>query len=213
MRLTRLVAILLAAASLATGDLSVQAQATVAPKEFPPASYAGRQYVDSAGCAFIRAGIDNAVQWVPRVTRNRRLICGLKPTFTVRAPAPQTPATGAKKVQVLSPAPVPVIVRPGVPNRTPSGQRPSERPAAQSLVGTVVTPSNAASKGVAPTTRVVPRHVFEARRNTQNVKVPKGYRSVWEDDRLNPRRAEQSLAGHDAMHQVWTKSSPSRLVD
>ncbi|WP_195820135.1 hypothetical protein [Roseobacter sp. MH60115] len=209
MRLTRLVAILAAAASLATGDLSVQAQTTVAPKEFPPAGYTGRQYVDSAGCAFIRAGVDNAVQWVPRVTRERRLICGQKPTFTVRAPAPQAPAEGSSRVLVLNPASAPVVTRPGVPNRTPSARRAPE----PSLVGTVVTPSTAASKGVTPTTRVLPRHVFEARRNTQNVKVPKGYRSVWEDDRLNPRRAEQSLAGHEDMHRIWTKSSPSRLID
>ncbi|MEM9637718.1 MAG: hypothetical protein AAGA94_08735 [Pseudomonadota bacterium] len=213
MKITRLIAILAAAASLTAGGVDVQAETTVAPKEFPPVSYRGRQYVDSTGCAFIRAGVDDAVQWVPRVTRDRRLVCGLKPTFTVRAPVPQAPAAGSQEVLVLSPAATPAVARPGVPNRTPSARRTSERRAEPSLVGTIVTPANAASKGVGPNTRVMPRHVYEARRNTLNLSVPKGYRTVWQDDRLNPRRAEQTLAGHERMHQIWSKTTPRRLLD
>ncbi|WP_300012934.1 hypothetical protein [uncultured Roseobacter sp.] len=213
MKFTRIIAILAAAASLTVAGVDVRAQTTVAPKEFPPVNYRGRQYVDSAGCAFIRAGVDDAVQWVPRVTRDRRLICGLKPTFTVREPAPQAPAAGSQEVLVLSPAPAPAVARPGVPKRTSTARGTSERRAEPNLVGTVVTPANAAAKGVTPTMRVMPRHVYEARRNTLNVKVPKGYRTVWEDDRLNPRRAEQTLTGHAAMHQVWTKTVPRRLID
>jgi len=44
------------------------------------------------------------------------------------------------------------------------------------------------------TVRVVPRHVYDNRRNTTNVQVPKGFDPVWEDDRLNPRRTERTLA-------------------
>jgi len=44
-----------------------------------------------------------------------------------------------------------------------------------------------------PDTRVVPRHVYESRQNVGSVRVPRGYRQVWSDDRLNPRRGETSL--------------------
>ncbi len=52
------------------------------PVNFPPSSYKGKQFVDNNGCAFVRAGIDGRVNWIPRVSRSRKLLCGLKPTFS-----------------------------------------------------------------------------------------------------------------------------------
>lgn len=62
-------------------------------------------------------------------------------------------------------------------------------------------------------TRIVPKHVLANRQNTQNLQIPEGYRSVWSDGRLNPMRAEQSLAGQAQIKLVWTQTVPRRLID
>jgi cell division septation protein DedD len=65
-----------------------------------------------------------------------------------------------------------------------------------------------------PQTRIVPRHVAVAQAQAAGVgAAPKGYRPVWEDDRLNPRRAQGTIAGKAAMDLVWTNTVPRRLID
>ncbi|HKL65902.1 MAG TPA: SPOR domain-containing protein [Roseovarius sp.] len=65
------------------------------PAEFPPVSYTGTQYVDSAGCVFIRAGVGEGETWVPRLTRSREPLCGFTPSLASARPdtdpAQQTP--------------------------------------------------------------------------------------------------------------------------
>ncbi|MDF3382351.1 MULTISPECIES: SPOR domain-containing protein [Sulfitobacter] len=326
MTLTRSIAMAMIVAALGVGGSQTQAQDSRSqPAEFPPSSYKGKQYVDSAGCVFIRAGIDGNVSWVPRMSRAREQICGFQPTNGVKvaeakveaaqtkvdpAPAKRPPArvaeapapkakpkapvarpapqkvvrrvapaparsTAPKVVRETAPRPVPVVPSKPValaapapagfvtacPGASPLSQRYMRRgdgysvrcgPQAEPIVTGRLAPSSpqrgtapqpyrsagvmpgvaaAPARIVAPAavaapvvsakparavgtqTRIVPKHVAINRVNTTNVKVPKGYRKVWEDDRLNPHRAEQTLEGRADMLLVWTQTVPRRLVN
>ncbi|XDA97233.1 SPOR domain-containing protein [Sulfitobacter sp. LCG007] len=160
-------------------------------------SYVEKQYVDSAGCAFSRGGVGDAVVWIPRLGSDRKVLCGFEPTAPSTASAMPASAPAEIVVTAASPAstrhsaaPARNVTRTRAPAARPSGPAP-----------------------LTQQTRVVPRHVWEARQNALNVSVPKGYRTVWEDDRLNPHRAEQTLAGIAQTRLVWTDTVPRRLVD
>lgn len=294
MKLSRVLRIAMVAGTLSAGALHAQISESQ-PAEFPPASFKGKQYVDSKGCVFVRAGIDGNVSWVPRVSRDRKAICGFKPSLAGQvAQAAPAPAPGAAPEQITieatpapaptprtapRPAPVataqrapvavtpraPVVVRQTAPTPKPRVVRqpvvvaaPTPVPVAtaqpaqvasscpgasalsqQYLRGTRGAPvrcgpqaapivgagrtsapaaapqgvSNRSTAAVSAGTRIVPRHVAHNRVNTTNVAVPQGYRKVWDDGRLNPKRAEQNLAGRSDMLLVWTQTVPRRLID
>ena len=84
-----------------------QAQSSGVPADFPRSSFNGNQFVDSAGCAFIRAGVGGAVTWVPRVDRRRNQLCSFQPTFAAAAPAPAPVVEAPAPVVAAAPTPAP----------------------------------------------------------------------------------------------------------
>ena len=106
MNITRAIAIAVIAGSMGIGA-AVEAQSLKnvdQPNEYPPASYKARQYVDSKGCVYIRAGVDGAVTWVPRMSRERKVLCGFKPTQVAGATRQQAAPAMDKNVVMLKAA-------------------------------------------------------------------------------------------------------------
>nr|WP_319949303.1 SPOR domain-containing protein [uncultured Shimia sp.] len=348
MKLTRVIAIGVIASSLGLGA-AVHAQSlknVETPSEFPPASYKGKQYVDSKGCVYIRAGVDGNVTWVPRMTRNRKVVCGYKPTIAgakpstgsapklnndvvfiepAAKPKPPTtifgttaPATAAatstastkpkaksttKSTAKAASAPKTTSVKKAstssaksAPKATPkprTTQATAAKTATKPASTTATTTTSATSarrsttqaprasghsspcrsasgasamhgkyavrcgpqselpytpgtgKATAPApviriqrqgsevigsqgvvvgqivkegevssdVRVVPRHVYENQfTHLPAPTVPKGYRRVFDDGRLNPHRAEQTFAGKAAMDAAWSETLPRTMI-
>lgn len=146
---------------LAMGVAAADAQSRLAghaPAELPPAGFTGNQYVDSRGCAFIRAGFDGRVTWVPRLGDNRRPMCGLPPSVggrTAAAPAASTPRP-ARSTPRAAPPPVaaapaarPEGAHPSCPDNAPFGQ-PIVREDGSRAIRCTATPAQVAAAAPRP---------------------------------------------------------------
>jgi len=226
MKITRITAVSIIWAMAGGASLQAQTIQPIArPAEFPPASFEGRQYVDSKGCVFIRAGVDGDVAWIPRVNRARQQLCGAAPSKVAGA-SRAAPAASAAEVDVITltpeareraaaAAPVSPVVKPqrsatststteaevalspAQPARTVSTPMPPAAAPKPALARPAVLSTARASGDplarITPNTRILPVHVYLQRRESEDLRVPEGYRVAWEDDRLNIHRAEQTI--------------------
>jgi hypothetical protein len=86
------------------------------PAERPPASFKGAQYVDSRGCVFMNASYAGAAQWVARVDRRHKVLCGYPPTFGPHAAIEVAEDVAPVKVAPVVVAAAPVMVKPAKAN-------------------------------------------------------------------------------------------------
>lgn len=106
------------AAALVVSSLPALAQTGRIPTEIPPADYTLGQYVDSAGCVFIRAGSNGRTTWVPRFGDDRRPMCGFEPSLRGAAQIAAAPTVSAPMMAApvaAAPAPAPVTVTAAAP--------------------------------------------------------------------------------------------------
>lgn len=124
-RLTIAALALLASVGAAVGQT---VQDIPGPREVPPDSFRGAQYVDSGGCVFVRAGLDGRTIWVPRVNAQRKALCGYPPTeVTASGVAPAAPKAVAP-VAAPAPATAPSTVAPTAGRPAPLSRTLTEPP-------------------------------------------------------------------------------------
>lgn len=67
-------------AALCAGSAALAQTNGLDPANLPPEGFEGREFVDSAGCSFLRSTFGGEVTWVPRYGPDRNPVCGQSPT-------------------------------------------------------------------------------------------------------------------------------------
>lgn len=123
------------------------------PAEPPPPGFAGQMYVDSRGCVFLRAGLAGRTTWVPRVSKDRKALCGYPPTReamarpvpvaepVAEAPAPRATGKPMQTVATLTTPPRIKVANPPAASADPYLTR--ARPVAAAPVAVAVAPAPA----------------------------------------------------------------------
>lgn len=118
MRVIRGAAAAISAVVVMAGQAGAQA---VTPAEPPPPDFSGNQYVDSAGCVFMRGEIGGTVTWLPRLNRDRQQVCGYDPSYS----------SGMESEPAVAAAPEPEEANPAAPGKaepeTPAPNKTSGR--------------------------------------------------------------------------------------
>lgn len=194
--LTTVAMLVFAVPALASTDLAE-------PAETPPFDFAGRQFVDSRGCAYIRAEVDGAVSWIPRLASDRTVLCGFQPTFSSEVAA----STGSLPVVRPDTPPAEVETAPVVLAAAVAERRPAAKPDPAAAKVVRVNGTSAAPAAKQPVYRAAP-----AAPSRTATSAPRGYRQVWDDGRLNPQRGKGTPRGEEMMRRIWTDDVPMRLV-
>ena len=217
-------------ASLA-GGMVVFAQ-TDGPAELPSVEYQGQSYVDSKGCIFLKAGYGGEASWVPRVSQDRKPICGQTPTNAVAkvSDAAATAVPAAPKTRVKKPkrhavaAHVPVKI--GCPISVPVARRYATTDGGSVVICTAKNGSlTGARSPIYPSGSGVGAALSDKRFSGVTIPLPQGrtvagaalspppgYERAWKDDRLNPLRGIGTAQGQAAQDKIWTRDVPAKAV-
>ena len=216
MQVKRLLASAVIAASMGIGVLQAQDMADVqVPAEFPPASYKARQYVDSRGCVYVRAGIDGNVSWVPRVSRSRQAVCGFKPTFDTE-PAQSQTATAKPKAQ-----PEQIRVEPASQPKPQPKAKPAQKRTAQAKVVKRSAPNaqparttNSETATTAPRTQTVKvvRRKVEAPKPATQPKPAAQSKDVRRAKTVPSPKGQPACEGASAISRQYYRTAPGISV-